>query len=146
MINIPNDIPKYKKKSTASPPAKAKHKHVHEPCLVESPVDWYQKEHERKGETRLSFRSYCPICGKTDSPDYDRWETLVKRNRGVMSYYERVPTEEAERELNPETRTLPVFYSDSPWPKFVEIDRLFDPCKDSVAHIDQLTAASGSDA
>lgn len=117
-----NDIPKYKKKSATRPPTKAKHKHVYEPCLLEQPLEWYCKPHERKSNKfRLIFGSYCPICGKTNSPDMDRWWTTVKKYDGFRSYLECVHTEEAERELNPTTRTLPVFKIDGWTPKFVYI-------------------------
>lgn len=123
MFNIPNDIPMYRKKSTASPPAKAKYKHIYEPCLLEELVEWYMKPHERKtNKTQLRFRSYCPICGKVGDMDKDRWWTHVKKSNGSFSYLEPVYTEEAERELNPATRTLPVFYVGDQWrPKFVDI-------------------------
>lgn len=123
MNNIPNDIPKYRKKSTAKPPAKAKHKHVYEPCLFEQLELWYCKPHERKSnKTNLKFGSYCPICGKAGDTDHDRWWTTVKKHNGMFSYLERVHTEEAERELNPATRTLPVFYIGDEWrPTFVKL-------------------------
>ena len=125
MNNIENDIPKYKKKSTAKPPAKAKHKHVYEPCLIEHPADWWNKPHERKRYVRdFQFASYCPVCGKTDSADHDRWFMSVKKyHENGNSYIDVVHTEEAERELNPCTRTIPVFKSDYPWPKFVKIEK-----------------------
>lgn len=129
MNNIPNDIPKYRKKSTAKPPAKAKHKHMYEPCLLEYPVQWSLKPHERelyengRVKTRLRFSSYCPICGKTGETDYGRWETTFKKHNGVISYLETVLTEEAERELNPATRTLPVFKIDGWREKFVDIEK-----------------------
>ena len=125
MDYITNDIPKYRKKSTARPPAKAKHKHEYEPCLLEQLEEWYCKPHERKtNKTRLMFASYCPFCGKTNSPDRDRWWTTVKKNNGMFSYLESVHTKEAKRELNPATRTLPVFYVGSEWrPKFVDINK-----------------------
>lgn len=123
MEQMMNDIPKYRKKSTVKPPKKAKHKHVYEPCLFEQLLEWYCKPHERKtNKTRLRFGSYCPICGKTGDTDRDRWFTTVKKHNGVISYLEHVHTEEAERELNPITRTLPVFYVGDEWcPKFVDI-------------------------
>lgn len=121
-MDITNDIPKYKKKSQAKPPKKAKHKHVYGPCLIESPLDWWNKPHERKKYVPyLRFASYCPICGKTGEQDHDRWWTSVKKYSNSGSYIETVHTEEAERELNPATRTLPVFKSDYPWSKFVDI-------------------------
>lgn len=123
---IPDDIPKYKKKSTAKPPTKAKHKHVYEPCLFEQLELWYLKPHERKrNKTQLEFGSYCPICGKVGEANRDRWWTLVKKLSGSCSYIERVRTEEAERELNPATRTLPVFYIGDEWnPKYVKIEEV----------------------
>ena len=48
MNNISSDIPKYRKKSQAKPPAKSDHKHVYEPCLIEELLEWYCKPHERK--------------------------------------------------------------------------------------------------
>lgn len=89
--------------------------------MIEHPADWWNKPHERSGKTTLRFATYCPICGKTDSADHDRWLTTVKKYNGVVSYLEHVYTEEAERELNPATRTLPVFKTDGWCEKFVEI-------------------------
>lgn len=123
MNEFTNDIPKYRKKSTASPPTKSKHKHVYEPCLLEVPLDWWHdKPHERKSnKTDLEFSSYCPVCGKRSYCDTDRWFTRVERFNGSFRYLKSVLTEEAERELNPATRTLPVFKADSPFVKFVEV-------------------------
>lgn len=124
MNDFTNDIPKYRKKSTARPPAKAKHKHVYEACFVEYPLDWWSKLHERKRYVpHLAFSSYCPICGKIGDVDRDRWFTAVKKYFGDGSHIESVKTEEAERELNPTTRTLPVFKIADPFVKFVDIDK-----------------------
>lgn len=122
-----NEIPKYKKKSQAKPPKKAKHKHTYEPCLIEYPLQWYLKPHEHKlyegnrVKTALRFSSYCPICGKLGGSDHDRWWMIIKKHDGEHSYVESVYTAEAERELNPATRTLPVFKTDGYFEKFVEI-------------------------
>lgn len=113
------DTPRYKKKSQAKPPKKSKHKHVYEPCVIEYPRDWYKKEHERSVEKRVQISSYCPICGKVGDIDHDRWwrrETLHGGSAG-----RNVPTDEALREYNPETRTLPTFVSDEYFAKFVEL-------------------------
>ena len=121
MNNIQNDIPKYRKKSQAKPPKKSKHKHVYEPCLLEVPLEWYAKPHERTGKTLLKFKSYCPVCGKIGDMDRERWWTHVENHNGMFSYLETVYTEEAERELNPITRTLHVFKVGDYFAKFVEI-------------------------
>lgn len=122
MNDISNDIPKYRKKSTARPPAKAKHKHVYEPCLIEYPLDWWNKPHERKRYVpHLQFSAYCPVCGKIGEVDRERWFTTVKKYNIGRPYLESVHTEEAKRELNLTTRTLPVFKVVDPFAKFVKI-------------------------
>lgn len=50
-----DDIPKYRKESHARPPKKSKHKHLSEPCIIESPADWWKKEHERSGAIKREF-------------------------------------------------------------------------------------------
>lgn len=123
MNNIPNDIPKYRKKSTARPPAKAKHKHVYTACLLEYPTDWWNKPHERKRYVpHLQFASYCPECGKISEHDRKRWFVTVEKTfENGRKYYESVFTEEAKRELNPSTRTLPLFKVGGPFTRTVEI-------------------------
>lgn len=124
MNNITNDIPKYRKKSSASPPTKAKHKHAYEPCLIEHPLDWWNKPHERKRYLpHLTFTSYCPVCGKVGGGDPRRWFVSGKKYDDVGCPYVTVEhTDEAKRELDPATRTLPVFKVDDPFAKFVEIN------------------------
>jgi hypothetical protein len=126
MIDIPNDVPKYRKKSRARPPAKATHKHVYEPCLLEEFVEWYLKPHLRKSdETKLEFASYCPVCGKVGDMERDRWWTTVKKHNGSHSYLEHVYTDEGKKELDPATRTLPVFRVGEEWNcKFVNIEEV----------------------
>lgn len=59
MINIPDDIPKYKKKSTRHPPKKSRHKHTYEDCLL-------NVEYEMGGilYDSVFLSEYCAICGK----------------------------------------------------------------------------------
>lgn len=122
MNDIPNDIPKYKKKSAAKPPAKAKHKHMYEPCLISRPDEWYLKEHLRSGKRKFDFRAYCPICGKLDYlDDKSRWYKKVERCHGTFNFLETVLNDEGEREMNPETRTLPYFEIEDMFEKFVKI-------------------------
>lgn len=122
MIEIPNDIPKYKKKSTAKPPAKAKHKHIYEPCLLERPLYWWRKKHEQGSEKDIGFSSYCPVCGKVGSVDVERWFVSIKSFGADFHPYIRDEyTVEAQLELDPRTRTIPVFKVDDPFAKFVDI-------------------------
>lgn len=115
----------HKKKADTSSPKKSKHKHLYEPCVVSMPDGWWKKEHLRTGERKLEFRLYCPICGKLDYIDdsiRSRMYTTVKKQAATFSYVETVLSEEGEREMNPETRTLPYFEINDPFDKFVSVD------------------------
>ncbi len=122
MIDISDDIPKYKKKSNVKPPKKFKHKHTYLPCIIEYPEQYYLKEHNRNGKKGFHFASYCSICGKIGLCDTNRWYVDIKHHDGTRSWIEVDHTEEAKRELNPETRTLPVFQGNCWLPKFVDIE------------------------
>lgn len=123
-MDFTDDIPKFRKKSQKTPPKKAKHSHLREPCIIEMPSDWYKKPHERSGEMTSHFYAYCPICGKVTgyNPDKERWWTRVERCNGSFHYLETVPSAEGEKELNPATRTLPTFRVDDIFPKFVNLE------------------------
>ena len=122
-MNYEEEIPRYRKKSKAKPPKKSKHKHVYEYCIIERPADWYKKEHERSGEVKAEINTYCPICGKVgDVEDWDRWVKHEPNDGRPFRYLIPTPTEEYAREKNPETRTLPTFWSEDIFPKFVDIE------------------------
>ena len=122
---IERDEMPHKKKSQAKPPKKSKHKHQYEPCVLEFNGLRISKEHGivyDRPEARIS--AYCPVCGKLgplENPErwfYDRWITHPVFHRVI----EPCKTEECERELNPETRTLPTFWVDDPYfTKSVEV-------------------------
>lgn len=122
MNEIIDEVPRYRKRSQKKPPKKSDHKHVFEPCVVEYPQDWYVKEHLRSGEKKAAISSYCPICGKIGSIDIERWWTRETIMFGNYACFQSIPTEEAELELNPETRTLPTFTCDNFFQKFVDIE------------------------
>jgi hypothetical protein len=115
-----DEITPYKKKSTTKPPKKAKHKHLCEPCVISYPRDWHQKQHLRGGERKLAIDSYCHTCGKIMGlKDRERW---YKHEVLKGFSYCSVETEECLRELNPETRTIPLFEIDDPFAKFVPLE------------------------
>lgn len=123
-MNFVDDILKHKKKSQKKPPKKADHKHLREACIIEIPTDWFKKPHERSGETEGYFYAYCPICGKVTgyNPDRERWWTREERYNGSFHYYETVLTEEGAKEIDRATRTLPTFWSNGIFPKFVDLE------------------------
>lgn len=117
-----NDVPKYRKKSQSKPPKKANHKHLAEPCVLRYPQDWWQKEHLRTGEMKEEIGYYCPICGKLmGMKDKDRWYTTQRVKNLPFTAYEVVGTEECQKELNPETRTLPTFDIHDRFDNFVNL-------------------------
>lgn len=115
-----DDTPRYKKKSTAKPPKKAKHKHLAEPCVMEYPFHWYKKPHEQNGRMCNAIGAYCPICGKIgELLHYNRWYVKGGSLSTVDLFAEF--TEEAMRELDPDTRTLPTFSINDPFAKYVTL-------------------------
>ena len=116
-----NDVPKYKKPSTARTPKKANHKHFSEPCVIEYPKNWYINGYPKSKETEAEISGYCPICGKMMSiKDLDRWY-VDKPLQGFSHIVKIKKTEECLKELNPETRTLPTFVVKTPFEKFVKL-------------------------
>ena len=119
------DITRHRKKAQSKTPKKSKHKHIFEPCVLEQPVDWYKKEHERSGEKRSRIGYYCPICGKTgEFQEKERWYQLKLVNNLPFQAYTNEPTEECTRELDPLTRTLPTFFVEDYFQKFVSINNI----------------------
>lgn len=112
----------YKKKSQAKPPKKSKHKHEYEPCVLEYNDIRFSQEHGIVYDRpRARFDRYCPVCGKLgglESKDVERWYRSDRAGYRITH----VLSEEGEREMNPETRTLPTFWVDDPYfPKYVEV-------------------------
>ena len=117
-----DEAPRHKKKSTAKPPKKAKHKHLCEPCIISYPNEWWTKEHLRTDARHEIIGVYCPICGKIgDIKDRECWYKRETVFTGNVQWTKTVLTEEGEREMNPETRTLPTFRVDDPFAKFVNL-------------------------
>ena len=97
---------------------KASHKHLNEPCVLEYPANWFMKGYV-SDKMRAAIRGYCPLCGKVNTVDnYERWYVSEKTLYGLTHEV----TEEANRELDPATRTLPTFRVKDPFAKFVEVD------------------------
>lgn len=116
------EMMRYRKKSRTKPPRKATHKHLNEQCILEYPANWFMKEHEQGIKMTTSFSGYCPICGKVGEADIERWYVHRRGFGNAHSFVWNEPTAEAERELDPDTRTLPTFRVKDPFVKFVEVN------------------------
>ena len=101
----------YKKKRRRRKPKKADHAHEWDECVYGLSF---------AGNFELSIGTYCPICGKIGIPTYyTKWKNHLKSDGGdVYSEW----SEEAEREFDPNTRTLPYFDIDLFVTKFVELE------------------------
>ena len=76
------------------------------------------KEHEQGPRMTAIISAYCPICGKVGNIDLERWYVHMRDLSGCWSE----PSEEAKRELDPATRTLPTFRVKNPLVKYVEVN------------------------
>lgn len=122
---------RHKKRSKAKPPKKADHKHLFEPCVLEYKSRRFDKAHGMVcDEPDARIDSYCPVCGKIggllDESRWWKWERF-------HSYWKHERTEEAVRELSPETRTLPTFFIEDGWfAKYVELKEDATNCREDI--------------
>lgn len=115
----------YRKKRGKRPPKKADHKHEFVDCVFEfnpETIRYMIEEHE------CSIGSYCPICGKIGSVGPKggvdgKWRANEYNEPGKPRYVHPYWTEAAEREFNPETRTLPAFILNDYFQKFVNLEQ-----------------------
>lgn len=113
---VENEIPKYKKKARKHTPKKANHEHEYAFCV-------YEYEGFALGEAsgmyktlEKSIGTYCRICGKigdvhTRDPKWVLNSAVF--NRGVAVGYKY--NDEALAQMNPDTRTLPLFSIGNMW-------------------------------
>ena len=104
---------RYRKKSKKKPPRKADHKHERADCVL----------FENFGNFKsMMIGSYCPICGKVmdwGAPLGGKWrKDFSDTPRFIAPDW----TDEARREFDPETRTLPYFELTTSMQKYVDIE------------------------
>lgn len=109
MQDYMDDQMPHKKKAKRKGIKKTDHKHDFQPCVFEYSTEKFDKHRGMLPSTEESIGSYCTICGKIG----DKYCPLVFefvpfRQGGHIGRNEH--TEEAKRELNPETRTFPTFH------------------------------------
>lgn len=104
-----DELTPHRKKSKRKTPTKADHKHNFEPCVFEYNGVMLDKAHGFIPKPDVKIGEYCTICGKIGSVTlFDKWMQWVPVKQGSRigrSEY----TEEAMREIDPNTRTLPTF-------------------------------------
>ena len=113
----------YRKKAKKKTPKKSNHKHEYQPCVLEYTDFIYDLVLDKQVTKRNRIASFCPFCGKIGSrTDFDRWYAWVSTDSpaGRFEY-----TVEALKELNPATRTLPLFHVDDGFfSTFVNLEEL----------------------
>ena len=110
----------YRKKKRRHPPKKADHKHEFTDCVFEFNPETCRYLIDRQ---EFAIGSYCPICGKVGSTapiggTNGRW----KKNIAEPPYICPVWTDDAEREFNPATRSLPHFMLNDWFQKYVTLE------------------------
>lgn len=118
-----NDEMPYRKKSKGKHIKKSNHKHHFEPCVFEYGIKRFDKQHGYIPTKKASIGSYCSICGKVNiGAQYksNKWIQINSQNAYCL-WYEN--TEDAKRELDESTRTLPTFHLDDYFSqKYVEVN------------------------
>lgn len=131
----------YKSKSKRKKPKKSKHKHQYTNILIEHyyPENYYFSQ--LAGTKGIIFASYCPICGKVNSPIID---DKIKENFPNLCYlsdlliFFRVKTWGEEKELRsqfkkwyeqnyPKYSISDYFDMYSGGQKFIELDKIILP-------------------
>ena len=109
MRDFVEDQMPHKKKAKKKHIKKADHKHDFQPCVFSYPTEKFDKHRGMFQTTEESIGSYCTICGKIGEQHFP-WvfEFVPMRPGAHIGRYER--TEDAKKELNPETRTFPTFH------------------------------------
>lgn len=114
-----DDVVRYKKRSKSKPPKKADHKHRYEPCVLEYNFPYGGDLRVRGFEPvrRCRIDGYCPVCGKVGAVSMERWYDSPGWG------YKQTLSDDAKRELDPSTRTLPTFDVGDDWvfPEFVQL-------------------------
>ena len=118
------DVPKYRKRAKKTTVKKADHEHENSFCVFEYKNSYYTIEHGRVSKLDTSIGEYCPVCGKirvlyTLDRKYTMKSNTFYSNCAIGLQY----NQEAIKELNANTRTLPTFHVDDIWnQKFIDID------------------------
>lgn len=121
-----DDIMRHKKKSKKKPPPKAKHKHEYVNCVFEFNDKKFNKERGFIEVPGISIGTYCPICGKIESTfDYKNKEWVIDKREmlGNFTAFSWGWTDNAKREFDKNTRTLPCFWIEDKWfTKYVDLE------------------------
>ena len=127
-----NDVPKHKKKSKKKPPKKAKHKHEYVPCVLWRNSLVLDKAHgfQYTGEPSKVIGTYCPICGKIG--DHYDWSWMIEIEDPAYENHPNIKrrfydwNDEAKKQFDEDTRTIPIFKTAEWFQKFVDLEELDD--------------------
>lgn len=114
MIQIPNDVPRHRKRSNKKTPTKSDHKHEYANCVYDVPTLRFEQSRGFLPTTRTAIGTYCTICGKVGDVYSRSWFSQVNTWPPQWS-------NEAMQEFDEETRTLPRFKLDDIFQKKVQL-------------------------
>ena len=104
-----NEEMPHRKRAKHKTVKKSRHKHDFHPCVFEFEGLHFNKMNGFVTIPDVSIGTYCPICGKIGSlcaQGWRQWKPPNSNNRAGSFAY----TDDAKRELDPQTRTLPTFW------------------------------------
>lgn len=117
-----DEVPRYKKKAKKKTAKKANHKHRFENCVLGFNTVALDKAHGFVPYPTISIGAYCPVCGKIGPINIDDWfEDEYKDRMPTLKVWKKRWNDRAQREFDPCTRTLPYFWLDDQFQKYVKL-------------------------
>ena len=117
-----DETPKHKKKAKKKKVEKCNHKHQWANCVYDVKNIW-------DNTYQISIGTYCPVCGKIGKYFDDSWVDKITNQHKYKYVNSLIPikydkyewNKNAIKEFNITTRTLPHFYIDNAFDKYVNI-------------------------
>lgn len=114
MQDFVDDQMPYKKKSKKKGAKKADHKHDFQPCVFEYAIGRFDKERGMIPTPSTALGTYCTVCGKVGDR-IDSWYADIFQLRKEPKPDKCGYSVDSNKELNPETRTIPTFKLNDYW-------------------------------
>lgn len=114
-----DDEMRYRKKSKKHGLKRSNHKHDYHPCVYEFNGVTYDSTYGFVPKKDIILGQYCIICGRIKLVTPENYKDFSASNLFQDKY-----NFLGNKEINPETRTIPTFWIDDIWKqKFVDLDR-----------------------
>lgn len=119
-MNECDDVPRYKKKAKRKTRPKANHKHEFVNCVFEYNEIELDQAHGFVQKPELSIGMYCPVCGKIGTMIDRAYTNDINFWPSKQDFRTKFWNDDARREFDENTRTLPFFRIDKFFAKYIE--------------------------